>query len=112
MRSWFPIPANALDRQGLLGEHHELHAMGASIEKKGGYYNHPETQRWIGHSHALKARHDEIAGEMTSRGYNHKSPWPEEYVVPSDTDEPPDVIEPIDDMKRKLAAKLRERSLA
>ena len=40
----------------------------------GGYWKHPETQRWIGHLAALHARHEALAEEIGARGWNHRSP--------------------------------------
>lgn len=109
MRSWWPIPASELDRKRLLGEHNELLIMARAIFglNKGGYKNHPETKRWIGHSKAMKQRHDEIAEEMVKRGFNHKSPWPDNCINPDDTDEFPKTFwESLDVMKEKLKKKI------
>ncbi|AFS82918.1 pyrimidine dimer DNA glycosylase/endonuclease V [Candidatus Nitrosopumilus sediminis] len=74
MRIW-DISPNLLCRNHLLGEHRELHAMWVIItEKKKGYSLHPETLRWYGKLNALYLRHELLANEMCSRGYNHKSP--------------------------------------
>lgn len=74
MRIW-DIPAEELDRQHLLGEHRELHALWTILtEGKSGYRHHPETLRWIGKLGALFRRHDELVHEMTRRGYHHHSP--------------------------------------
>ncbi|MBC8145706.1 MAG: pyrimidine dimer DNA glycosylase, partial [bacterium] len=90
MRSWWPVAAIKLDNKRLLGEHNELLIMARSIcGLSKGWKNHPETKRWVGHSKAMKARHDEIAEEMVRRGMNHKSPWPDELVDDSHTDDFP-----------------------
>lgn len=107
MRSWYPISVKELDNKRLLGEHNELLIMAraiAGINK--GYKNHPETLRWIGHTKALARRHDELASEMISRGFNHKSPWPSNVVNPNDTEDWPSTFwEPLEVMKLKLAEK-------
>ena len=108
MRSWYPISVLELDNKRLLGEHNELLIMARAIFKlnKGGYINHPETQRWIGHSKAMKKRHDEIVDEMIKRGFNHKSPWPENCVDNNDTEEYPTTLwEPLETMWLKLKEK-------
>ena len=74
MRIW-DISPKKLCRNHLLGEHRELHAMWIIItEKKKGYSNHPETNRWKGKLLALYQRHDELVIEMGKRGYSHQSP--------------------------------------
>ena len=74
MRIWDLHPGR-LCRQHLLGEHRELHALWAVLNKSsGGYINHPETRRWKGKRRALYIRHRELAQEMISRGYRHLSP--------------------------------------
>lgn len=74
MRIW-DIPADRLCRNHLLGEHRELHAIWAILTKgKKGYANHPETRRWVGKLKALYRRHEELAVEMSQRGYKHQSP--------------------------------------
>ena len=57
MRIW-DIDAGYLNRQSLLGEHRELHAIVSIIvNDKRGYSHHPETLRWIGRGWALAQRH-------------------------------------------------------
>lgn len=74
MRIW-DIEPKYLCRQHLLGEHRELHAIWAVItEGRSGYSKHPETIRWEDSLAALYKRHDMQVIEMTSRGYNHRSP--------------------------------------
>lgn len=97
-----------LDRQGLLGEHAELHAIGATIQNSGGYLRHPEVQRWVSRSGALRHRHDAVAREMTSRGYRHRSPWPEAWVAPGEDADPPP-LEPVAALRARLEAKLEGR---
>lgn len=107
MRSWWPIPATELDDRRLLGEHNELLIMARAIAGLNrGYRNHPETRRWMGHSKAMKRRHDELAAEMIRRGFRHRSPWPDDLVFESDSDEWPSTFwEPLEVMRSKLAAK-------
>lgn len=89
MRIWDVNPGY-LNRNSLLGEHRELHAI-VSIIKNGkkGYSRHPETLRWIGFGWALSLRHRLLAAEMNLRGYTDHSPvklktqhqkWPEVFV--------------------------------
>lgn len=89
MRIW-DIDPGYLNRQSLLGEHRELHAIVSIIVNgKKGYSKHPETLRWIGCGWALKQRHQLLASEMALRGFTDKSPvamrtshgiWPEGYI--------------------------------
>lgn len=88
MRVWDVNPGY-LNRQSLLGEHTEIHALVSIIEKKKrGFAHHPETLRWKRHLGALKLRHDLVVEEMALRGYQHHSPvggsgrvrWPETFV--------------------------------
>ncbi|MGM0575114.1 MAG: DUF1722 domain-containing protein [Myxococcota bacterium] len=89
MRIW-DVQPGYLNRQSLLGEHRELHALVSIIaEGKKGYALHPETRRWRGHGWALRQRHRMLAEEMALRGYVDRSPvrlrsgaglWPETFV--------------------------------
>jgi len=89
MRIWDVNPGY-LNRQSLLGEHRELHAVVSIITNhKKGYAHHPETLRWVEYGWALQKRHQLLAAEMALRGYNDRSPvelhtnhgvWPESYV--------------------------------
>ncbi len=107
MRSWYPISVKELDDKRLLAEHNELLIMARSIAGLNrGYRNHPETKRWVGHSKAMKVRHDELASEMVERGFNHKSPWPDSLVNPEDTEDFPTTYwESLEVMRQKLEAK-------
>ncbi|HSG27696.1 MAG TPA: DUF1722 domain-containing protein, partial [Candidatus Krumholzibacterium sp.] len=79
-----------LNRQSLLGEHRELHAIVSIIVNgKKGYSRHPETLRWKGYGWALRQRHLMLAAEMALRGFTDRSPvgcsdgegrWPEIYI--------------------------------
>ena len=74
MRIW-DISPKRLCRNHLLGEHRELHAIWSVIVNgKKGYAHHPETLRWKGKLKALYRRHDALVVEMSSRGYQHRSP--------------------------------------
>jgi len=89
MRIW-DISPGYLNRQSLLGEHSELHALSSIIVNcRKGYSRHPETLRWKGYGWALSRRHRMLAEEMALRSYKHRSPvnspendgvWPENFV--------------------------------
>ncbi len=90
MRVW-DVDPGYLNRQSLLGEHREIHAMLSIItNNKKGYARHPETLRWKNSLRALKHRHDLVVSEMRLRGYQHHSPvtvqgssaWPDGFVDP------------------------------
>lgn len=91
MRIWDVNPGY-LNRQSLLGEHRELHAIVSIIRnKKTGYSRHPETLRWQGFGWALSQRHRLLAAEMNLRGYTDRTPvllkiqprqWPLSFVDP------------------------------
>jgi hypothetical protein len=76
MRVW-DIHPGFLNRQSLLGEHREIHAIHAIVsQQKKGYSRHPETLRWRDHLPALWLRHEQVVAEMLLRGFNHFSPLP------------------------------------
>lgn len=89
MRIWAVNPGY-LNRQSLLGEHRELHAVvSILVNNKKGYSRHPETLRWRGFGWALSQRHELLAAEMDLRGYKDRSPvrlkkrhrkWPDVFV--------------------------------
>lgn len=89
MRIWDVNPGY-LNRQNLLGEHRELHAIVSIIKhNKKGYSRHPETLRWKNFGWALNQRHRLLAAEMNLRGYVDRTPallktqyqkWPEVFV--------------------------------
>lgn len=91
MRAWDVNPGY-LNRQSLLGEHRELHAIVSIIKNnKKGYSRHPETLRWKNFGWALSQRHRLLAAEMNLRGYVDRTPvllktqcqkWPEVFVDP------------------------------
>ena len=88
MRVW-DVDPGYLNRQSLLGEHAEIHAVFSILaNNKAGYARHPETLRWRNKSEALAHRHARVVSEMQLRGYGHHSPvesagwpvWPDRYV--------------------------------
>lgn len=89
MRIW-DVQPGYLNRQSLLGEHRELHALVAVLaDGARGYARHPETLRWSGYGWALRQRHRLLAAEMALRGYVDRTPvrlrarrgeWPPTYV--------------------------------
>lgn len=80
MRIW-DIPPKYMCRKHLLGEHRELHGLWNILtQNKKGYSNHPETLRWVGKTHALYLRHEQLVEEMIKRGYNHKSDLNKEFI--------------------------------
>ena len=107
MRSWYPIDPSELPDKQLLAEHNELLIMARAI--KGllkGWAHHPETKRWMGHSKAMKTRHDQLVQEMLKRGFNHRSPWPQELINDDDPEAFPTTLwEPLETMKQKLEQK-------
>ena len=91
MRVW-DVKPGYLNRQSLLGEHRELHAIVSIIKhNKKGYSRHPETLRWKNFGWALSQRHRLLAAEMNLRGYVDRTPvllktqhqkWPDVFVDP------------------------------
>jgi hypothetical protein len=89
VRVWDVNPGY-LNRQSILGEHRELHAIVSIIKhNKKGYSRHPETLRWQGFGWALNQRHKLLKAEMNLRGYVDRTPvllktqknkWPEVFV--------------------------------
>jgi len=76
MRVW-DIHPGFLNRQSLLGEHREIHAIHTVLSQgKKGYSRHPETLRWRDHIPALWLRHQQVVAEMRVRGFRHFSPLP------------------------------------
>ena len=75
MRIWDVNPGY-LNRQSLLGEHRELHAIVSIIKNnKKGYSRHPETLRWMGFGWALQSAPQIISGGNESkrlRGQNSR----------------------------------------
>lgn len=80
MRVWDLHPGY-LSRQSLLGQHAEIHAVHAVInDQKKSYSTHPETRRWKEKPGLLKRVHDLTVFEMKLRGFNHNSPFPENFL--------------------------------
>jgi hypothetical protein len=109
MRVW-DIHPGYLNRESLLGEHREVHAVFSVILNcRQGYARHPETMRWRGCMGALVVRHAIIVQEMMLRGYHHHSPgpevamspWPRVYINPP--------FEQFDVLERKYHGKLHGR---
>jgi hypothetical protein len=73
MRMWMVDP-KLLCRKHLLGEHGEIHKHRHNFVKK-----HSISKRVFPIAQieplSMKSRHDELAAEMLSRGYNHESPF-------------------------------------
>jgi hypothetical protein len=87
MRIW-DISPKRLCRPHLLGEHRELHAIWSVIVNgKKGYAHHPETLRWKGKLKALYGRHEALVVEMSTRGYQHRSPLAKKEARGSTTQE-------------------------
>ena len=76
VRIWC-VPVSILDRQHLLGEHHELHVIFNTIMRKRqgikcGFMNHPEVIRFENKIYQLDWRHGDQVSEMRYRKYKHK----------------------------------------
>jgi hypothetical protein len=68
MRVWDVNPGY-LNRQSLLGEHRDIHAMVSILtDGKMGYARHPETRRWAKARWTLQVRHDLVVPEIDRRG--------------------------------------------
>jgi hypothetical protein len=65
------VDVKCLCRKHLLGEHQEMHSFTGTIKK--GISIKGYLKNGLIETHNLKKRHDELANEMTRRGYNHKS---------------------------------------
>ncbi|RJX34609.1 MAG: DUF1722 domain-containing protein [Desulfurivibrio sp.] len=106
MRIW-DIDPGYLNRQSLLGEHRELHAIFVVLtQNRKGYAAHPETRRWRNHLAALGKRHELLVEEMRLRGYRHHSPLP---AVMGDTIWPQTFIDPPHAQFAILREKYRNR---
>lgn len=69
------INPQALCRKHLLGEHVEIHMLVGSVNK--GHQSVVSlTEMGLLEPQNAHARHQRLVEEMTSRGYNHKSPLP------------------------------------
>lgn len=76
MRMWMVDP-KVLCRQHLLGEAREMHTLAGIILHNKRLSGTKYITTGLVEVHNIKKRHDELAKEMTSRGYCHKSPLPE-----------------------------------
>ncbi len=76
MRLWMVNP-KILCRQHLLGEHVECHMFLGTIVKGKSIQGYLE--RGLIEVHNLATRHDQLAQEISHRGYKHKSPFPDNF---------------------------------
>lgn len=103
MRIW-DVPPEELCRAHLLGEHRELHAIWTILtQDRSGYRNHPETKRWVGKQAALFLRHEELAVEMTRRGYVHRSDVEVKLAIGNGAQT--EFVDPVERQRQLLAAK-------
>ena len=79
MRLWMVDPV-ALCRQHLLGEHREVHAFAAAINRKRSVEGY--LKNGLLEIKQLKKRHEQLKKEMLKRGYKHMSPLPTIVKVP------------------------------
>ena len=78
MRMWMTDP-KTMCRKHLLGEHNELHMILGSLKKGiqlSGYVRNNCLEL-----KSLSDRHTAVADEMTARGFNHKSPFPDQQEI-------------------------------
>ena len=101
MRMWMVQP-ELLCNKHLLGEHGELHKFLPSFHKKYSVTNRVSPVVQIELS-SYQSRHDELAGEMLSRGMNHQSPLPElpdfSYLPNADYNAKVDINKSIEDLQ-------------
>ena len=76
MRMWMIDPKLECVRH-LNAEHRECHALVGMINKNKRLTGTKYITTGLIEIHNIRSRHDELAAEMTRRGYNHKSPLPE-----------------------------------
>lgn len=76
MRMWMVDP-KLLCRQHLLGEAREMHTLAGIILHHKRLSGTKYITTGLVEVHNIKKRHDDLAEEMTFRGYQHKSPLPE-----------------------------------
>jgi hypothetical protein len=76
MRLWVVNP-KILCRQHLLGEHVECHMFLGTITKGKSIQGYLD--QGLVEVHNLAVRHNELAQEITDRGYNHQSPFPADF---------------------------------
>jgi hypothetical protein len=83
MRMWMVDPKK-MCRKHLLGEHVEIHMMVGTLLK--GRSIEGFLKRGLLEPQSARRRHDALAAEMQTRGYNHSSPLPQfphyDYVIP------------------------------
>jgi len=72
MRMWM-IKLEKMCRQHLLGEHNEIHKMIGNLRNSRHWAENLTRKGFLEPQNAL-TRHDELAKEMISRGFNHNSP--------------------------------------
>lgn len=71
MRMWMVDPA-VMCRAHLLGEHREMHALAGIIGAGKSLVGY--VANGLIDTFRIQARHDAVAAEMVTRGYNHVSP--------------------------------------
>ena len=71
------VDPKILCRQHLLGEHVESHMFLGTITKGKSIQGYLD--RGLIEVHNLAARHDQLAQEMTARGYNHQSSFAADF---------------------------------
>jgi hypothetical protein len=76
MRMWMVDP-RILCRNHLLGEHAEIHMFVWNIDRKHSVKGYL-TKGFL-ETHNLYCRHEELAQELTKRGYRHNSPLIEKW---------------------------------
>jgi hypothetical protein len=76
MRMW-KVDPTLLCRKHLLGEHLEMHIF-ANGMAEGNFYP-GFVDGGLVELHSVDSRHEELVDEMTSRGYNHRSPIAPHY---------------------------------
>jgi hypothetical protein len=104
VRIWDVEPGRLCDRH-LVAEHGELHGLWSVLTnpEKRGYAHHPETLRWRGKLAALYARHERLCAEMSSRGFQHRSPLDE--ALATGKREQTEFVDALEEQERLLAAK-------
>ena len=70
MRMW-NVNTGQMCNKHLLGEHVEMHMFVGTLNQKKSIQGYLD--KGLVEVHNIKKRHEEIAGEMKKRGFNHKS---------------------------------------
>lgn len=78
MRMWMVEP-KTLCRKHLLGEHVESHMCLAIMRRPPSMLGYVKNN--LVEPQSLRERHDALAAEMGARGYNHKSPMPDDLEL-------------------------------